>query len=411
MKPRDRSGIIMIPMFAALIVLHLVLAHPLSGEADHVCVGVTSAALHETPSVDSPRTGTAGKGTRLEVLERQGKWLKVHDPNTTEGWIEIGSIDETCGKEPVREKSAREGSGPLLTLKVTMSAVNIRRDPDGDSQWVGSARKNDILIGLEEKNGWFRCKTTDGKEGWVIASSCAIVPLHAESARTELRHVIVNCDEMTVRAGPSEDYPSLGMLKMDREAGVFLEEGDWVYIKETDEKMEGWVKNTCVYDPERNQNLAAWKEDVLNLSEKLITYYDQKKKETGAYREVGWYPSFSLFFGENDVTIEPLPDGWRLGLTLSTRRISIDTLFPLSVETIPLSLSKADRLFFLTLLQAIMENEQYTEVTIHLKGLKRNGTVLTWVDAGGFTLRKKMIQGIDLDKLGPEEFWNLLDHS
>lgn len=411
MKPRDRSGIIMIPMIAALIVLHIVLACPLSGEADQVCVGITSATLHETPSVDAPQAGTAGKGTRLEVLEKQGKWLKVHDPNNTEGWIEIESIDDTWGNERAHEESAREGSGPLLTLRVTMAAVNIRREPDGGSQWIGSARKNDILIGLEERNEWFRCKTTDGKEGWVIASSCAIVPLHAESARTELRRVIVNCDDMHVRAGPSGDYPSLGVLKMDREAGVFLEEGDWVYIKESDEKVEGWVRNTCVYDPERNQNLAAWKEEVLNLSEKLISYYDQKKKENGAYRDAGWYPSFSLFFGEKDVTIEPLPEGWRLGLAISARRISIDTLFPLSVETVPLSLSKADRLFFLTLLQALMENEMYTEITIHIKGLKRNGTGLTWVDAGGFTLRKTKIEGIDLDKLGPEEFWNLLDQS
>ena len=136
MGPMNRPGIIMIPMIAALIVLNLVLACPLSGKADQVCVDVPNAVLYKSPSVDAPQTGTAGKGERLEVLERQGEWLKVHDPNNTEGWIETTSIDDTCGKERAREKSDREVSGPLLTLKVTMSAVNIRREPDGGSQWV-----------------------------------------------------------------------------------------------------------------------------------------------------------------------------------------------------------------------------------------------------------------------------------
>jgi hypothetical protein len=216
---------------------------------------------------------------------------------------------------------------------------------------------------------------------------------------------------MAVRAGPGEEYPSLGMLNLDQEAGIYLEEAEWIYIKDIGEQMEGWVKNACVFDPEKNQNLSAWKEEALGLSEKLISYYDQKKKENSVYREAGWYPSFSLFSGEKDVTIEPLHDGWRLGLSFSARRISMNTLFPLSEETVPLSLSKADRLFFLTLLQAIMENEMYKEVTIHLRGLKREHGGLTWVDAGRFTLRKSKIEGIDLDKLGPEEFWNLLDQS
>jgi hypothetical protein len=277
--------------------------------------------------------------------------------------------------------------------------------------WKGTVKKNDLLSAFEEKDGWYHCKTHDGKEGWIIASACKIVPVRSESAHSELRHVITNCEETHVRAGPIDIYPALGVLSMDQVVGMYLEESEWIYIKEKKEGLEGWIKKKCVYDTEKNVDLNAWKEEALSITEKLSNYYDQKKKGTRAHQDAGWYPSFSVFLREKDVAIKPLLDGWKLDLALSLRKISTETLFPLPDETIPIKLSGSDRLFFLTLFQALMENGAYNEVEIRLKGLKKERGSLKWTEGGSYTLKRSNLEGKDLDKLDTNKFWDLLIHN
>lgn len=299
---------------------------------------------------------------------------------------------------------------PIFNLKVTMSSVNIRQGPGTSYMWVGTVKKNDILIAFEEKDGWYHCKIPDGKRGWIISSACKIVPIHSESAHSELRRVIINCEETHVRAGPLDIYPALGVLFMDQETGMYLEEGDWIYIKEKTKGIEGWIKEECVYNSEKHADLAAWKEEALTISEKLSNYYDQKKKEIRTHQDAGWYPSFSVFLREKDIDIEPLLDGWRIEMTLSLRKISMETLFPLPTETIPIRLSGSDRLFFMLLFQTLMENDAYKEVKIRLKGLKKEGGSLKWTEAESYILKRSNLEGKDLDKLDTNEFWDLLLH-
>jgi SH3-like domain-containing protein len=301
--------------------------------------------------------------------------------------------------------------GPVFTIKVTMSSVNIRQGPGTSYMWIATVKKNDLLSTFEEKDGWFHCKTPDGKEGWIIASACRILPVRSESALSELRHVITNCEATQVRAGPVDTYPALGLLSMDKEVGMYLEEAEWIYVKENKEGLEGWIKKKCVYDPKKNINLNSWKNEALLITEKLSNYYDQKKKETRAHQDAGWYPSFSVFLREKDIAIEPLPDGWRLDLALSLRRISMETFFPLPEETIPIKLLESDRLFLLTLFQTLTENDTYNEVKIRLKGLKKKSGSLKWTEAESYTLKRSDIEGKDLDIIDTNKFWDLLIHN
>lgn len=301
--------------------------------------------------------------------------------------------------------------GPIFRLKVTMASVNIRQGPGTSYMWKATVKKNDLLSALEEKDGWYHCKTPDGKEGWIIASACKILPVRSESAHSELRRVITNCEATHVRAGPVDIYPALGVLSMDQVVGMYLEETEWIYIKENDEGLEGWIKKKCVYDPEKHADFNTLKDEALSITEKLSNYYDQKKKETRAHQVAGWYPSFSVFLREKDIVIEPLLDGWKLDLTLSLRKISTETFFPLPAETIPIKLSGGDRLFFLTLFQALMENDTYIEVKIRLKGLKKESGSLKWTEAESYTLKKSDLEGKDLDILDTNKFWDLLIHN
>jgi SH3-like domain-containing protein len=313
-------------------------------------------------------------------------------------------ITEAKSEQDLLEERQR----PIFNLKVTMSSVNIRQGPGTSYMWRGTVKKNDLLNAFKEKDGWYHCKTPDGKEGWIIASACKILPIRSESAHSELRRVITNCETTHVRAGPVDIYPALGMLSMDREVGMYLEEEEWIYIKENKEGLEGWIKKKCVYDIEKHVDLIAWKEEALSIAEKLSNYYDQKKKETRAHQDAGWYPSFSVFLREKDIAIEPLLDEWKLDLALSLRKISTETIFPLPTETVPIRLSESDRLFFMLLFQTLIENDAYNEVKIRLKGLKKKSGSLKWTEAESYTLKRSNLEGKDLDKLDTNEFWDLL---
>jgi len=416
-----KSNIYNIPIKGALILSFLLIflsnLLPRTIMANQVTIKVPVATIRKGPSHDFPGIGVAYQGESLETIEEEENWFKVRMPNHSEGWI-WGRLVKNPEKKTQKvalaedsgniENDTHETKPLTLSLKVIRPAVNIRKGPGVSQAWIGTARANDLLIAFEEKDGWYRCKTPDGKEGWIIGSSVSIVPIHSESAKSEIRRVIINTEDMSVRAGPADTYPSLGQLLIDEEVGVYLEEAEWLYIKSSDQKIEGWITEDNIYDPEKQKDFNTLKEEALNISEKLILYYDQKKKDTIAYQDAGWYPSYSLFLKEKDILVEPLPDGLRIGLTFSLRKISIETLFPLPVETIPISLTRSDQLFFMTLFQALMENHAYKEIVIHLNGLKEERGSLKWIDAGNLSLKRSKLEGIDLDKTDVNAFWGLL---
>ena len=407
---------VLIPSFFLIFFMSLL---PRTIMANQVTIKVPVATIRQGPSHDFPGIGVAYQGESLESIDEEENWFKVRMPNHSEGWIwgklvkapdkktQKGAFTEDAGNI---ENDPHETKPLTLSLKVIRSAVNMRQGPGVSHAWIETARANDLLIAFEEKDGWYRCKTPSGKEGWIIGSSVSMVPIHSESAKSEIRRVIINNEEMSVRAGPADAYPSLGKLLIDEEVGVYLEEAQWLYIKSSDQKIEGWITEDGIYDPEKQKDFDTLREEALNISEKLIIYYDQKKKEAIAYQDAGWYPSYSLFLKEKDILIDPLPDGLRIDLTLSLRKISIETLFPLPVETIPISLTRSDQIFFMTLFQALMENHSYKEIVFHLNGLKEERGSLKWIDAGNISLKRSKLEGIDLDKTDVNAFWELLKH-
>lgn len=295
-------------------------------------------------------------------------------------------------------------------LRIIKPRVNIRNGPGKSYQRVASAKENEILPGLGKEGEWYLCRMPNGKEGWVVEWACKPVPFHHEKASSEQRQAVASSDGALVMAGPAEVYPVLEVLSMGTSMGVYLEEDGWLYIKTANGEVEGWVSGDSVHDPKKDIDTNALKDEAFNISQKLSRYYDKEKMGIDAYRDAGWYPSFMILQGEKDIQIEPLSNGWRLKLTFSLRNISMDTLFPLSMETVSSSLSRSDRLFFMVLVQAIMENEAFEEIEIIIRGIKRSkgAPSMKWVSTGGIVVNRTVLSGMDLDKTDPDEFWKKL---
>ncbi|WP_337877747.1 SH3 domain-containing protein [Caldimonas sp.] len=90
------------------------------------------------------------QGYPLQVIGRQGQWLKVRDFENDVAWV----------YRPLT------GHTPHHVVKV--QTVNIRSAPSTDSRILGQAQYGEILRTLEKRPSWVRVHHEDaGVTGWV----------------------------------------------------------------------------------------------------------------------------------------------------------------------------------------------------------------------------------------------------
>jgi uncharacterized protein YgiM (DUF1202 family) len=55
------------------------------------------------------------------------------------------------------------------TVRVTASALNVRREPSGDAEVLTQVRKGTVLSVLRRDQSWVKVRLADEREGWVAA--------------------------------------------------------------------------------------------------------------------------------------------------------------------------------------------------------------------------------------------------
>ncbi|HEU5059408.1 MAG TPA: SH3 domain-containing protein, partial [Kofleriaceae bacterium] len=63
-------------------------------EREYVVVKVDSATIYEEASTRSEEIESASEGSKLFVVERDGKWIKVEDENGNEGWVKASKVED-----------------------------------------------------------------------------------------------------------------------------------------------------------------------------------------------------------------------------------------------------------------------------------------------------------------------------
>lgn len=126
------------------------------------CAVASTAAAIDLVSIDRPEVNMrAGPGTDqkglwvlrrgypLQVLGRQGNWLKVRDFERDEGWV----------YRPLT------GAKPHFIVKT--STANIRSGPGTRYRKVGEARYGEVLRTEERREDWVKVTQEGGLKGWV----------------------------------------------------------------------------------------------------------------------------------------------------------------------------------------------------------------------------------------------------
>lgn len=90
-----------------------------------------------------------GKGYPLQVLKREGNWVKARDFEGDQGWI-FRSLT---------------GRTPHMIVKVRWA--NIRAKPDTRAKIVGKAKYGVVLRTIKHNRRWVKVRHENGLTGWV----------------------------------------------------------------------------------------------------------------------------------------------------------------------------------------------------------------------------------------------------
>ena len=119
--------------------------------------GARRVRLRTAPAFEKDGADTfirwVAKGSQFKRLAKEGSWWKVKLPDGGEAYISA---------RYVREEVARD------RLRVIPTRVNIRKNPSTAAEKIGTARRNDELLLVRERNNWFFAILPDGKRrGWI----------------------------------------------------------------------------------------------------------------------------------------------------------------------------------------------------------------------------------------------------
>ena len=112
---------------------------------------ITASELHirKGPGTSYDSVGRYKKGDKVTITETKNGWGK-----TDKGWISMKYVSTSS--------SSSDDDSDKNTGTVTASSLYVRKEPDKESEAVGSYTKGDKITILETKDGWGRTN-----KGWV----------------------------------------------------------------------------------------------------------------------------------------------------------------------------------------------------------------------------------------------------
>jgi SH3-like domain-containing protein len=135
-----------------LLALFLLLLNPLAQAREMVSVNRPELNMRSGAGTNHEVVWVLARGYPLQVVARQGNWLKVRDFENDEGWV------------------YRPMTGRTPHMIVKSQVANIRSGPGTRNRIVGKAEYGEVLRTLENRGGWAKIRNEGGLTGWVSRS-------------------------------------------------------------------------------------------------------------------------------------------------------------------------------------------------------------------------------------------------
>ena len=135
-------------------VLILVSLMAVAARAEMVSIAGIKVNMRSGPGIKHDVLWELGKGYPLQVVDRQGNWLKVTDFEDDTGWV-------------YRKLTVRSAHMIVKVYKDKKRKINIRTGPGTNYKIVGQAYYGVVFKTLKRGRDWVKVQHENGLTGWV----------------------------------------------------------------------------------------------------------------------------------------------------------------------------------------------------------------------------------------------------
>ena len=147
---------------------------------------VEETSLFVLPLLSSSKIATVTPSEKIEVLSKAGKWSYIQTSKLS-GWVISSKITTINGeastnneenvekeekkeeeKEEAKQETKQEEESASTVKYVNVYSVNIREEPNTNSEILGSLDKNDSATIIKQEGDWYYVKLNDTK-GYIKA--------------------------------------------------------------------------------------------------------------------------------------------------------------------------------------------------------------------------------------------------
>ncbi|HHV50555.1 MAG TPA: SH3 domain-containing protein [Clostridiales bacterium] len=185
----------------------------------------------------SPETSVKLEDKAKGLIKEKFSNLKINAVKFVLGAIVVATIPlyaSTATAEAASPTSVSQSASKTAT--VTASSLNVRSGPSTSYSIIHTLWNGNRVPVVEETDGWFKIKLSDGRTGWI---SKTYAKISTETMGT------VTATQLNVRSGPSTSYSSIHMLWNGNRVPIIDESGNWYKIRLSDGRT-GWVSKTYI---------------------------------------------------------------------------------------------------------------------------------------------------------------------
>ena len=151
--------------------------------------------LYLMPTLSSSQIGQIKSNTKIKVEKTISNWSYITYKNLS-GWMPNYKLLESTNN--TEEDSKEESSTKEInkTAYLSASAANLREGPSTEYKSIGGLVENEVFTVLEEENGWYKVKTSDDLEGYVLKSLVTLDDVKGTSRSGSRKIEIVDLNKL-----------------------------------------------------------------------------------------------------------------------------------------------------------------------------------------------------------------------
>lgn len=228
----------------------VLLATAVSGVAqasEVVIVNVDVLNLRSGPGTSYAAAGQVLRGMRLEVLQRQGDWVKVRTPAGKEAWV-AGWLVTAPGAAtppaapPPQAPAFEDLSDQLATASPKSGVLNVRSGPGTSFAVVGQVQASRSYPALGKQSDWIKITLPDGREGWIAGwlANLKVLSLADFTVADGSKAVVALARSVPVRRLPRADFDGIVDVPAGTHLSYITTQEGWHRVK-TSSGVVGWV--------------------------------------------------------------------------------------------------------------------------------------------------------------------------